>query len=132
MPGYARQPQYFAQSVSVTPTGDLTATNVQSALAELEEEYVYSSASPAGAAVGTLWIDSDDFKTYVRTASAWQPVGGAGATGGGTNEVFYNNDQTVTVNYSIPSGKNSMSAGPITINNGITVTVPSGSVWSIV
>lgn len=132
MPGYARPPALSATGISVTPTGDLTATNVQSALVELEGEYVYSSASPAGAAVGTLWIDSDDFKTYVRTASAWQPVGGAGATGGGTNEVFYNNDQTVTANYSIPSGKNSMSAGPITINNGVTVTIPNNSVWTVV
>lgn len=61
----------------------------------------------------------------------WAPAT-AGATGGGTDQVFYNNDQTVTTNYSIPSGKNSMSAGPITINNSVTVTIPSGSVWSII
>ena len=84
MPGYARQPQYFAQSVSVTPTGDLTATNVQSALVELEQEYVYSSASPTGAPVGTLWIDSDDFKTYVNSASGWQTIG----AGGGGSKAF--------------------------------------------
>lgn len=128
-----------ATGIAVTPAGNVTSTNVQSAIVELDSditrvdnEYVYSSASPVGAAVGTLWIDSDDFKTYVRTASAWQPVGGAGATGGGTNEVFYNNDQTVTTNYSIPSGKNAGSFGPITINNGVTVTIPSGSVWTVV
>ena len=132
MPGYARPPEYFANSVAVTPTGDLTATNVQSALVELEQEYVYSSASPAGAAVGTLWIDSDDFKTYVRTESAWQPVGGAGATGGGTNQVFYENDQTITTNYTITTNKNAISGGPITINNGVTVTIPNNSVWTVV
>tara|TARA_S200002703_G_C3801022_1_gene247562 strand:- start:1432 stop:2397 length:966 start_codon:yes stop_codon:yes gene_type:complete len=62
----------------------------------------------------------------------FQDNSGGGATGGGSDAVFHNNDQTVTTNYSIPSGQNSMSAGPITINSGVTVTVPSGSEWTIV
>ena len=53
--------------------------------------------------------------------------GGGGATGGGSDEVFYENDQVVTTNYSITASHNAMSVGPITINNGVTVTVPSGS-----
>lgn len=56
----------------------------------------------------------------------------AGATGGGTDQVFYENDITVQTNYTINTNKNAMSAGPITINSGVTVTVPSGSVWTIV
>ena len=55
------------------------------------------------------------------------PVGGAS-----TNTVFFENDITVGVGYSITSGKNAMSAGPISINAGIAVTVPSGSSWTIV
>lgn len=54
------------------------------------------------------------------------------ATGGGSDAIFYLNDQTVTTSYSIPSGKNALSAGPITINTGVTVTVPTGSSWAIV
>jgi hypothetical protein len=46
--------------------------------------------------------------------------------------VFIENDQTVTTNYTISAGKNAGTFGPITINGGVTVTVPSGSVWSIV
>jgi lipopolysaccharide export system protein LptA len=42
------------------------------------------------------------------------------------------NSATVSVNYSIPAGSNALSAGPITINAGIVVTVPSGSVWVVV
>jgi hypothetical protein len=38
----------------------------------------------------------------------------------------------ISSNYTITSGKNGLSAGPITINSGVTVTVPSGSVWTIV
>ena len=56
----------------------------------------------------------------------------AGATGGGSDEVFYENDQTVTTNYTITNGKNAMAAGPITIDSGATVTVGSGETLTIV
>ena len=49
-----------------------------------------------------------------------------------TNTVFFENDKAVAVNYQITSTKNAMSAGPISINAGIAVTVPSGSSWTIV
>ena len=58
--------------------------------------------------------------------------GGGAATGGGSDEVFFENDQTVTTNYSITASHNAMTAGPITINNGVTVTVPSGVRWVVV
>jgi hypothetical protein len=61
----------------------------------------------------------------------WSPMGG-GAKGGGNDDAFYENSQVVTVNYTLTTGKNAMSAGPITINNGVTVTVPDGAVWSVV
>ena len=56
----------------------------------------------------------------------------AGATGGGSDEIFYENGQTVTTNYTITNGKNAMSAGPITINSGVTVTVGAGETYTIV
>ena len=59
-------------------------------------------------------------------------VGAGGATGGGVNKVFYENDQNVTTSYTITSNKNAMTAGPVTIDAGVVVTVPSGSVWSII
>ena len=59
-------------------------------------------------------------------------TGGGGATGGGTDQVFYENDQAVTTNYTITTNKNAVTAGPVTINSGVTVTVPSGSAWVIV
>ena len=61
----------------------------------------------------------------------WGTIGG-GATGGGTNDIFYENSTNVTSSYTITSGKNAVSAGPITVNDGVIVTVPSGSVWTIV
>ena len=62
---------------------------------------------------------------------AWGAIGG-GATGGGPDDAFYENTQTITTNYTITANKNAMSAGPITIDSGVTVTIPSGSTWSIV
>jgi hypothetical protein len=60
---------------------------------------------------------------------SWGRAGGA--TGGGVDDIFYENGQTVTTNYTITAGKNAMSAGPITINSGATVTVGSGQSWII-
>jgi hypothetical protein len=61
---------------------------------------------------------------------SWGLAGGA--LGGGTDQVFYENDQTITTNYTITNGKNAMTTGPVTINAGVTVTVPSGSSWVII
>ena len=63
--------------------------------------------------------------------SAWGAVGG-GATGGGADQVFIENDQTVTTNYTISTNKNAVSAGTVTINSGISVTVPTGARWVVV
>lgn len=64
-------------------------------------------------------------------AAGWGKVGG-GATGGGTDAVFLEADNVVTTDYTITTGKNAVTPGPITINNGVIVTVPNGSVWTIV
>jgi hypothetical protein len=64
-------------------------------------------------------------------SSNWGAIGG-GATGGGSDDVFYENAQTVTQNYTLTTSKNAMTAGPVSINSGVTVTVPSGQSWVIV
>ena len=61
----------------------------------------------------------------------WGSIGG-GATGGGTDQIFYLNGQTVTTSYSIPNGQNAGTFGSITIDSSATVTVPSGSTWTVV
>ena len=58
--------------------------------------------------------------------------GGGGAVGTGTDKVFYENDITVAQSYTISSGKNAMSAGPITLGGSVVVTIPNGSVWTVV
>lgn len=80
---------------------------------------------------GMIRFNSDltTFEGY--NGTAWGSIGG-GATGGGSDTVFFENGQTVTTNYTLTTGKNAVTAGPITINNGVTVTVPSGQSWVIV
>jgi hypothetical protein len=60
----------------------------------------------------------------------WAQIGG-GATGAGGDQIFVENGVTVTANYTLSTNKNAMSVGPITINSGVTVTVPSGQRWVI-
>lgn len=92
----------------------------------------------AATASGTVDNVAVGTNGYVLTADSTASAGvkwalaAAGATGGGTDQVFYNNDQTVTTNYTVPSGKNAMTAGPVTVNSGATVTVSSGSTWVVV
>ena len=84
---------------------------------------------PTGAA-GMIRYNSTlgQFEGY---GAAWGTIGG-GAKGGGSDDIFYENGQTVTTNYTITTNKNAMTAGPVTIDSGATVTVPSGSTWVVV
>ena len=63
--------------------------------------------------------------------SVWGAIGG-GATGGSSDDIFYENGQTITTNYTLTTNKNAMTAGPVTINSSVTVTIPSGSSWVVV
>lgn len=80
---------------------------------------------PAGSSALFAW--DDVLADFVKVAG-----GSGGATGTGVNQVFFENDLTVTASYTIPTGKNAGTFGPITINSGVTVTIPDDSVWSIV
>lgn len=58
--------------------------------------------------------------------------GGGGASGSGGDQIFFLNDLNVTASYTIPTGKNAGTFGPVTIDSGVTVTIPDDSVWTIV
>lgn len=63
--------------------------------------------------------------------AAISATAGAGATGAGGDQIFYENMQNVTTTYTITTNRNAMTTGPVTINSGVTVTVPSGSRWVV-
>ena len=70
------------------------------------------------------------FEGYTYPAETWGTLGG-GAAGGGADEIFVENAMTVTTDYELSSGKSASSVGPITINSGVTITIPSGQNWVI-
>ena len=93
--------------------------------------YGDASGNPAALTVGsngqTIVSDGTDI--------SWGDAS-AGATGAGSDKVFWENGQTITQNYTIGdsfgAACNAMSAGPITINDSVTVTIASGETWTIV
>jgi len=72
--------------------------------------------------------DINQFEGYI--AGGWGPVGG-GATGAGGDQVFVQNQLIVTTTYELPPGFSASSVGPIEIDSGATVTIPSGQSWVI-
>ena len=66
------------------------------------------------------------------TKVAGKMVGGDYNPAFSPNVPIYENAQTITVSYSITTGTNALSAGPITIADGVVVTVPDGSTWTVV
>lgn len=89
-----------------------------------------TAARPATPIAGLVRLNTDTSKFEGYNGSTWSGIGG-GATGGGSDKVFIENNLTVTTNYSIPVGSSAMSTGPITINSGVVVTVPTGSKWVV-
>tara|TARA_A100001391_G_scaffold107886_1_gene72264 strand:- start:465 stop:1055 length:591 start_codon:yes stop_codon:yes gene_type:complete len=86
---------------------------------------------PGSPATGELRFNSTLGSAEIYNGSSFTAVGGgAGATGGGSDEVFFESDTNVTTDYTITSGKNAHTVSPV-INSGVTVTVPSGSLLVI-
>ena len=88
---------------------------------------VTSGTYGATTAIPIITVDAKGRVTTVSTAAAQ-----AGATGGGSDKIFRENDVTVTTSYTISTNKNAVTAGPITISTGATVTVQDGSAWTVV
>jgi hypothetical protein len=118
-------------------TGSSTAATAKVAL-NIISGTTGSAVTPAGTtaqrdgspAAGYFRFNTSITKFEGYTGTAWGSIGG-GATGGGADEIFVENGQNVTVDYTIPSTRNAMSTGPITVDSGVTVTVSSGSRWVV-
>ena len=82
---------------------------------------------PGSPATGDIRFNSTTTSAEIYNGSEFTAVGGgAGATGGGNDEVFFESDQNVTTSYTLTANKNAHTVSPI-INSGVTVTVPSGA-----
>ena len=130
-------------------TGDVTGTASIATTVTLADESSDTTCFPifATAATGDLAPKtgsnlSFNSATGALTATSFVGSGAnltdvdAGATGGGSDRVFFENEVTVDTNYTIGTTlgqtANALSAGPITISAGVTVTIPSGSVYTVI
>jgi hypothetical protein len=124
-----------ANTIGVSVSGGLVVTSVVNFTGDsaLLLHSGTTATRPTSVTPGLIRFNSgsNTFEGY--TSATWGAIGGGGgATGGGTNQAFYLNDTEVSVSYSIPSGKNAGTFGPITVASGVTVEVPSGSTWTVV
>lgn len=107
-------------------------TNVVSALDHIPALTLATSLAAAYGGTGLSAVGTTG-NVLTSNGSAWvssAPAGG-GATGGGTDEVFVENQLIVTTSYTLSTGKSAMSVGPVTINGGVVVTIPSGYRWVV-
>jgi hypothetical protein len=109
-------------------TGATTAANAFNALSPLTTvgDILYEETGAVGARlpIGTTG--------QVLTVSGGKPAWGTASSSNITSLGLYENSATIGANYTIGTGNNAMSAGPITISSGFTVTVPTGSVWTVI
>tara|TARA_R110000868_G_scaffold5940_1_gene34600 strand:+ start:317 stop:1132 length:816 start_codon:yes stop_codon:yes gene_type:complete len=126
---------FAAADYATAAQGVLAASATQPATTVAKTSATGSAVMPTGTtaqrdgspATGFLRFNSTDTSFEGYDGSAWGAIGGGGgASGGGTDAVFYENGQTVTTNYTLTANTNAMSTGPLTINSGVAVTVPTG------
>ena len=124
--------QLAALLVSPTITGNLTVTGngtFQGTGFVLVSKGT-TAQRPASPVAGQIRYNTDNNQFEGYANGVWGQLGG-GATGGGGDQVFVENGVTVTTDYTLSTGKNAESVGPITINATKTVTIPSGQRWVI-
>lgn len=122
VPNGRRIPLYV-DGVNVVTAWDYMGENVSVAVGTTAQR-------PASPKQGAIRYNTTTQQYEGYDGTQWGQLGG-GATGGGGDEVFVENSTVVTTNYTLPTGKNASSVGPITINSGITLTIPSGQRWVV-
>jgi len=86
-----------------------------------------AAQQPANAAAGYLRFNTDTVQFEGYNGSVWGGIGGAQAGG-----AIITNNQTATVNYTITSTQNGFSVGPVSVANGVVITISAGSHWAII
>ena len=122
---------------AIEASADVTdATNVEAAGAVMESGNTASARIPSGTtaqrdgspSVGFFRWNTTETQAEIYDGSAWSLVGG----GNTTEEPLWEHESVVSSNYVMTDGNNAISAGPIIINSGYSVTVGSGCTWAIV
>ena len=132
-----------AKVTNATHTGDVTGSTALTIATDAVDIAMLSATGTASAttflcgnntwtAVDALPSQSGNAGKYLTTnatTASWATLDTDANT---TTKGLYEHEHTIDANYSIASGSNAMSAGPITIDSGYSVTIPTGSTWVIV
>ena len=109
--------------VDVIVADDLAANSVT--VSEIQDGAVTAAKLAPGAAVPDQSGHAGQFLTTDGTTADW-------ANTGAINDVFWENAQTLASSYSIPANKSAVTAGPVTLGSGVTVTLGTNSRWVVV
>lgn len=128
----AKEMREMVLAIDAHTNGNITVTgNIeQSGVAAMKIPTGTTAQRHGSPTAGHLRFNTDTNSAEIYNGSSFTSVGG-GATGGGSDETFLETDNTVTASYTISTNRNAMTTGPVTINSGATVTVPSGQRWII-
>lgn len=121
---------YYTIVDSLNNTWEVGVGTYTSSGTTLSRDAVLDSSS-GGAAVNFAAVSKDVFVTYPASKSTYEDEAQAVYAGGGTGAIYLSS-QDITVNTTIPANYNGMSAGFITVADGITVTIADGSRWVVV
>ena len=144
----AIQTQIDSKTTNATHSGEVTgATALTIADNVVDEANLKVSNAPtngyflsaqSGDTGGMTWAEVDALPSQTSNSGKYLTTNGSAASwavldtdANTTTKGLYEHAHTIAANYSITSGNNAMTAGPITINTGVSVTVPTGSTWVI-
>tara|TARA_R110000751_G_C13493506_1_gene449402 strand:- start:60 stop:575 length:516 start_codon:yes stop_codon:yes gene_type:complete len=91
-----------------------------------------SLGTPATGSVGVTQLSATGTPSSATALKGDNTWGTAGGPSLGTDAIIRTNAKVIASNITFLGSENGMTAGPVTINSGITVTVTSGSTWTIV
>ena len=144
----AIQTQIDSKTTNATHSGEVTgATALTIADNVVDEANLKVSNTPtngyflsaqSGATGGMTWAEVDALPSQTSNSGKYLTTNGSAASwavldtdANTTTKGLYEHAHTIAANYSITSGNNALTAGPITINTGVSVTIPTGSTWVI-
>ena len=126
MPGSLNLSKISTTEIETNEIRSLDA-NVSISISNTDIKLQQLSSDPVSATAGQLYYNTNDNVIRFYNGTEWLNV-----SQGSTDSNFFENDVVLTSSYTITTNKNALTAGPVTVANGVIITVPAGSTWTIV